>query len=189
MAIPRPYRPDSTEYGVGYQRVLRVFGRSRGAPRGWVRAGPLLLQCALGRSGRFHRKREGDGATPSGWWRPVMVLYRADRTTRPRTGLAVRPLRPNDGWCDAVGDRNYNCYVRHPYPASAERLWRSDHLYDVIVVLDHNTRPRVRGGGSAIFMHLARSGFTPTEGCIALARRDLMLLLARIGRHARVAIA
>lgn len=101
----------------------------------------------------------------------------------------MRPLRPQDGWCDAVGDRNYNRPVRHPYPASAERLWREDGLYDVIVVLDHNARPRVQGAGSAIFMHLARPQYTPTEGCIALARRDMLRLLPRLGRRSRLEIA
>ena len=69
MAIPRPYPGDSTGTAFGYRRVLRVFARSRTATRGWVRAGPLLLPCALGRGGRSWTKREGDGATPSGIWR------------------------------------------------------------------------------------------------------------------------
>ena len=188
MAITRPYRRDSTGTKLGYQRVLQVFGRSRSATCGWVRAGPLELPCALGRRGRSYFKREGDGATPSGLWRAMLVLYRPDRTNRPRTGVPTRPLRPNDGWCDAVANRNYNRHVRHPYPASAERLWRGDGIYDVIVVLDHNTRPRVRGAGSAIFIHLARPHFTPTEGCIALTRRDLLLLIARLGSHTRLLI-
>jgi L,D-peptidoglycan transpeptidase YkuD (ErfK/YbiS/YcfS/YnhG family) len=89
-------------------------------------------------------------------------------------------MRPEDGWCDAPGDRNYNRPVRHPYPASAERLWREDELYDVVVVLGHNQRPRIRAGGSAIFMHVARPGYLPTEGCIALARRHLLIVLERL---------
>jgi L,D-peptidoglycan transpeptidase YkuD (ErfK/YbiS/YcfS/YnhG family) len=188
MAITRPYAGDSTGTGFGYQSGLHVLALSRTATRGWIRAGSVLMPCALGRGGRSWRKREGDGATPSGTWLARQVLYRADRSPRPRTGLPTRPLRPDDGWCDAVADRNYNRHVRHPYPASAERLWRSDGVYDVIIVLDHNTRPRVRGAGSAIFIHLARQNFTPTEGCIALARRDLMLLLSRMGPRTRISI-
>ena len=87
--------------------------------------------------------------------------------------LPARAIRPDDGWCDASADRNYNRPVRHPYSASAERLWRSDGLYDLVVVLAYNERPRVRGRGSAIFMHVARPGYAPTEGCIALARAHL----------------
>jgi L,D-peptidoglycan transpeptidase YkuD (ErfK/YbiS/YcfS/YnhG family) len=118
----------------------------------------------------------------------VAVLYRPDRRRRPRTGLPVRALRPDDGWCDAPSDRNYNRAVRLPYPASAERMWREDQLYDLVVVLDHNTRPRVRGAGSAIFMHVARPGLMPTEGCVALPARQLELLLARLRRGATIVI-
>jgi L,D-peptidoglycan transpeptidase YkuD (ErfK/YbiS/YcfS/YnhG family) len=166
--------------------ALTVHALGRGARRGIVRLGSLALPCALGRGGIRAGKREGDGATPLGRWRLETVLYRPDRTPRPLTGLPVRPIRPDDGWCDAPADRNYNRAVRHPYPASAERLWRGDGLYDIVVVLDHNRRPRVRGHGSAIFIHVARPGYTPTEGCIALAAPDLRRLLARLGPRGAV---
>lgn len=156
--------------------------------RGWVLDGPRRYPVALGRSGRRACKREGDGATPSGTWRPVRVLYRPDRVARPRTPLPVAAIDRSDGWCDASGDRNYNRLVRLPYPASAESLWRNDHLYDLLVVLDYNQRPRVRGGGSAIFMHLARTGYRPTEGCIAFSDIDLRLLLARLTRATRIVV-
>ena len=189
MAIGRQDACNSNDMRAGHGRRLWVSGRSRSATRGWFRVGSLIFPCALGRTGLSAAKREGDGATPSGTWRPVLVLYRADRGQRPRTGLPVRALKPDDGWCDAVRDRNYNRWVRHPYPASAERLWRQDELYDVIVVLDHNRRPRIQGAGSAIFMHLARPGYRPTEGCVALERRDLLLVLGMAGRDTRVTIA
>jgi len=160
-------------------RTATVLGLSAAATRGVVRLGGLAFPCALGRSGRSVRKREGDGATPVGRWRLLGVLYRSDRGRCPSTRLPVRPIAPDDGWCDAPGDRNYNRPVRHPYPASAERLWREDGLYDIVVVLSHNVRPRVRGAGSAVFMHLARPGYRPTEGCIALKREHLLRLLER----------
>lgn len=100
----------------------------------------------------------------------------------------MRAIRTGDGWCDDRRDRNYNRAVRLPYPAGHERMWRDDHLYDVVVVLDHNSRPRVRGAGSAIFMHVARSGYAPTEGCIALARSHLTRVLALVRRNARLVI-
>ncbi len=165
-----------------------VGSRSRHDSRGWLTIAGRTLPVALGRAGRRVLKREGDGATPVGVWRLRCVLYRADRGQRPRTALPVRPLRRDDGWCDAVGDRAYNRAVRLPYPASAEALWRADAVYDVVVVLSHNEQPRTWGGGSAIFMHLARPGFTPTEGCIALTRRDLGMVLARCGRGTRVRV-
>jgi L,D-peptidoglycan transpeptidase YkuD (ErfK/YbiS/YcfS/YnhG family) len=102
--------------------------------------------------------------------------------------LPVRAIRRHDGWCDASADRNYNRPVRLPYAASAERLWREDALYDVVVVLDYNKRPRVRGRGSAIFMHVARPGYAPTEGCIALARGHLLRLLERLPARAAIGV-
>ncbi|MEZ5818823.1 MAG: L,D-transpeptidase family protein [Hyphomicrobiaceae bacterium] len=168
---------------------LRLRTLSRSTPTGHLEYGPLRLRCAVGRSGIGVRKREGDGATPAGIWSFVEVRWRPDRGRRPSCCLPVRVIRPDQGWCDAPADRNYNRPVRLPYPASAERLWREDHLYDVFVVLDHNRRPRVRGLGSAIFVHAARPGYAPTEGCIALAPRDLHLLLGRVARRSRLYVA
>jgi L,D-peptidoglycan transpeptidase YkuD (ErfK/YbiS/YcfS/YnhG family) len=163
-----------------------VTGLTRRATRGVIKLGWLAFACALGRSGRRTVKREGDGATPIGRWRAMAVLFRPDRLRRPATRLPVRPIRPNDGWCDTPADRNYNRPVRHPYPASAERLWRTDGLYDIVVVLSHNMRPRVRGGGSAIFMHVAQPGYRPTAGCIALKREHMVRLLRRLEAGATI---
>jgi L,D-peptidoglycan transpeptidase YkuD (ErfK/YbiS/YcfS/YnhG family) len=167
---------------------LTVLALSRRAATGWVRLGLLAYPCALGRSGQRTRKREGDGATPAGSWPVRALLYRADRVRRPATMLPARPLRRDDGWCDAPGDPNYNRPVRHPYPASAERMWRADRLYDIVVVLGCNDRPRVRGCGSAIFIHVARPGYSPTEGCIALRREHLERLVARLRPGMRVRV-
>lgn len=167
---------------------LFVRALSRATPRGMLLVGGQTLACALGRSGRRVLKREGDGATPSGVYSFDSVLYRPDRGPRPRTGLPLRAIGLADGWCDAVADRNYNRRVRHPYPVSAEKMWRQDGLYDLLVVLDYNRRPRVRGRGSAIFMHVARSGLSPTEGCIALRRADLLRILAVLRRGSRIHI-
>jgi L,D-peptidoglycan transpeptidase YkuD (ErfK/YbiS/YcfS/YnhG family) len=170
------------------RRVATVSVLSSGACRGRLTLGGLAFPCALGRTGCRAGKREGDGATPVGLWRVRALLYRPDRVRRPRTHLPVLTIRQHDGWCDTPADRNYNRPVRHPYPASAERLWRSDELYDIVVVLGYNDRPRVRGRGSAIFMHVAKSGYAPTEGCIALARAHLLRLLERLGSRATVAV-
>ena len=138
-------------------------------------------RCALGRGGVLDAalKHEGDGASPLGIWPIRRVLYRPDRGPPPQTALPVQPLEPDDGWCDEPNDPAYNRPVKHPYPASAERLWREDGVYDLIVVLGHNDDPVRPGAGSAIFMHLARPDFTPTEGCVALARAALEALLAQ----------
>ena len=169
-------------------RTAVVSGLSAAGTRGVVRLGVLNLPCALGRRGRRARKHEGDGATPVGSWQTLRVLYRADRIRRPMTGLPVKPIGRDDGWCDAPTDRNYNRPVRLPYAASAETLWRTDRLYDIVVVLSHNTRPRVRGFGSAIFLHVAKSGYAPTEGCIALRREHLLAVLRTLNAAAVIRV-
>lgn len=145
--------------------------------QGLLVAGNLVLKCALGKGGISAFKREGDGATPLARMRLLYGFRRGDRGGLPVSRLPLVPLRRGDGWCDAPGDRNYNRPVRLPYQASHEIMWRGDHLYDVCIVMDWNIAPRKRGRGSAIFFHLARPGFTPTEGCIALQRADMVRLL------------
>ena len=102
--------------------------------------------------------------------------------------LDLRAVRMIDGWCDSPSDRNYNRSVTLPYPRSAERLWRADGIYDVVVVLGYNDVPRIRNRGSAVFMHIARAGFPPTDGCIALSQRDLRRVLGVVPRASEIVI-
>ncbi len=139
--------------------------------------GARRFRCALGRGGIASQKREGDGATPAGTLSFLRVLYRPDRIVPPATDLALAALRPDDGWCDAPDDASYNRQVRLPHGASCEALWRDDHVYDLIVVTDFNAAPVAPHRGSAIFLHVARPGYAPTEGCIAFALEDLRLIV------------
>ena len=145
--------------------------------RGTLRYKTFAFPCVLGRSGILRDKHEGDGATPLGRYALKKVLYRSDRLIAPTTRLPIAPIRQDDGWCDAREDPNYNRPVKLPYPASAENMWRDDGLYDIVVVLGHNDDPVVPGAGSAIFMHVAAPDLTPTAGCVALAREDLLAVL------------
>ncbi|RYG11904.1 MAG: hypothetical protein EON96_14575 [Caulobacteraceae bacterium] len=140
-----------------------------------------LARCALGRGGvkPAREKREGDGASPAGTWAMRRVLYRPDREPPPETQLYVQALKSDDGWCDDPNDRAYNMPVKLPYPGRHEALWRDDPLYDLIVVLAYNDEPVRKGRGSAIFLHLAKPGFEPTEGCVALSRADMGKLLRK----------
>ena len=146
------------------------------------------LRCAIGRGGIARVKAEGDGATPAGRFPLRRVLYRADRIAAPRTALPRAAIDPADGWCDAPEDARYNRAVRHPYKARAERLWRADGCYDLLAVIGFNDDPVVAGAGSAIFLHVARPDFAPTEGCVALALGDLREILAGWQPEDRVAI-
>jgi len=171
----------------GCAAVLRALpGDGR---RGILRLGALTLRCALGRGGIGAFKREGDGATPLARLAVIGGYVRRDGRPAPwRAGLALRPIGARLGWCDAPADRNYNRPVRLPYPASAETMRRGDGLYDVCLVLDWNLRPRRRGAGSAIFLHIARDGLAPTEGCIALSRRDMERLLPHVVRGTAIEV-
>lgn len=141
-----------------------------------------IRPAAIGRTSVRPMKREGDGGTPLGRFPVRLVLYRADRVSRPRVPLPVRAIRADDGWCDDPDDRNYNRLIRLPSNRSAEGLMRDDTLYDYVLVLGHNDCPRIKGRGSAIFVHLARPQYTPTEGCIAFSHADLSAVLAEIRR-------
>ncbi len=157
---------------------------------GWLCLGARRYRAALGRSGISAQKREGDGATPAGILPLRQVLYRRDRLARPATRLAARAIAAQDGWCDDPNDSaQYNRPVLLPNPARAEHLWREDGLYDLLVVLGHNDDPPVPGLGSAIFLHVARPDFGPTEGCVALALADLLDVLRWLDVESRLIIA
>ena len=156
--------------------------------RGWLTAGHLSLPVALGRGGIKANKREGDGGTPRGTFRPQRLWWRAERHARPATLLPARRIKPDDGWCEDPSDRHYNRPVKVPAGSTADRLARDDALYDFIVEIDHNTRPRIVGRGSAVFIHVARPQFKPTAGCVALDIGSLRRLLARVGPRTRIVV-
>ncbi|MBS0360322.1 MAG: L,D-transpeptidase family protein [Proteobacteria bacterium] len=147
---------------------------------GWLDIAGRRVRCALGKGGVISAadKREGDGASPLGTWPIRELLYRPDRGAAPASALPTTAIAPDDGWCDAPDDAAYNRPVKTPYAASHETLWRDDGLYDLVVVLGYNDDPPISGKGSAIFLHLARDGYLPTEGCVAIARPDMEALLA-----------
>ena len=151
---------------------------ARIGPDGMLHHAGQRFRAALGRGGIRVDKMEGDGATPAGLLPLRRVLYRADRLARPRSTLPIVPLAPHDGWCDDPDDAAYNRAVRLPYAGRHECLWRSDEVYDLVGVLGWNDAPVAKQRGSAIFLHLARPDYAPTEGCVALARPDLLAVLA-----------
>lgn len=169
--------------------IIRVFRAPGDKRRGHLRAGPLTLPCALGAGGPVRRKREGDGGTPVAAMRVLAILYRPDRGPRPRAQVPVRPIGTRDGWCDDPRSARYNRPVRLPFGASHERMWRDDHLYDIVFDLGWNRGPIRRGRGSAIFLHAARAGFLPTEGCIAVRRDRLRQLAGLVGTSTRIVVA
>ncbi|HXW72364.1 MAG TPA: L,D-transpeptidase family protein [Methylocella sp.] len=159
-----------------------------GHSSGRLHAGSLVIPCALGRAGVRHRKREGDLATPAGNFQLLSGFFRTDKTCRRAWPIPMRPLRTSDGWCDDPSSATYNRRINLPNLARHEKLWREDGVYDFILVLNYNLRPRRKYRGSAIFLHCARPGFEPTEGCIALNRDDLRRLLPRLAKGAVISV-
>jgi L,D-peptidoglycan transpeptidase YkuD (ErfK/YbiS/YcfS/YnhG family) len=136
------------------------------------------FRAAIGQGGMRADKSESDRATPVGLLPLRRVLFRADRGAAPICAVPREPLAPDDGWCDDPADADYNRMIRLPHPAHHERLWRDDAVYDLIGVLGWNDAPVVPGRGSAIFLHVTRADFSPTEGCVALPLRELRAVLA-----------
>jgi len=167
---------------------ISIHPRPGRRSQGWLRAGTLVVPVALGRGGVRADKREGDGGTPRGLFRPLRLWWRADRLPRPPSLLPARRIGPQDAWCEDPADRRYNQRVRRSANELGDRLQRSDRLYDMIVEIDHNTRPRVAGRGSAVFIHVARDAFAPTAGCVGLRPRDLRILLSKLSRRTRILI-
>jgi L,D-peptidoglycan transpeptidase YkuD (ErfK/YbiS/YcfS/YnhG family) len=168
--------------------IIQVHGRPGDRTRGLLLAGGLAIPVMLGRSGIRANKREGDGATPRGAFRPLRLWWRADRAARPRTLLPVVRIDRAIAWCEDPADRRYNRPFRRSARETGDRLWRDDHLYDFVVEIDHNTRPRIAGRGSAVFVHVMRPERSATAGCVALARSALVRLLGGLGPRTRIEI-
>lgn len=150
--------------------------------RAILQAGNLTIRAAIGRSGRSSRKREGDGATPIAAMRLLFGYFRRDRVKGDLgTNLPMKPIEADMLWCDAPEDANYNRPVHAPFPRSHEEMLRTDGLYDICLVMDWNISSRRRNLGSAIFLHCARPGYPPTQGCVAIGIADMRRLLPLVG--------
>lgn len=156
---------------------------------GWLTYDGQLFRCALGKGGVRSDKKEGDGATPVGRFALRELFYRPDKQAAPDCLLSKSAIRPEDGWCDDPTHQDYNRRVGLPHPASCERMWRKDDCYDLVIPLGYNDDPPVPGLGSAIFLHVARPLYLPTEGCVALAKEDFLALLPRLPAGIEIEIA
>jgi len=184
-AFPRTYRTPLRDRPLS---TIRIRAAAGDPSRGWLVAGGHVLPVALGRGGIKANKFEGDGGTPRGSFLPLRVWWRAGRHPRPKTFLPVRQIQPADAWSEDPSDRHYNRAVKRARGAAGDRLTRDDHLYDFIVEIDHNTRPRIARRGSAVFIHLARDGYAPTAGCVGMTKTAMLRLLARIGPRTKIVI-
>ena len=169
-------------------RELIIQADSADSSVGWALLGPKRWRCALGAGGVREDKVEGDAATPAGEYPLRRIYFRNDRLVLPKVRLPARPIGEHDGWCDDPQSPAYNRLVRIPNDSSHEKMWREDGLYDLLVVVGYNDDPPEGEWGSAIFLHIARDDMSPTRGCVALARADLLELVTLLGPETRLRV-
>jgi L,D-peptidoglycan transpeptidase YkuD (ErfK/YbiS/YcfS/YnhG family) len=168
--------------------LLSVQADSGETSLAWARLGDKRWRCTVGAGGIREDKVEGDAATPAGIFPLRRILFRNDRLVLPKVRLPARPINQHDGWCDDPRSATYNRLVRIPNEWTHERMWREDELYDLVVVVGYNDDPPEGEWGSAIFLHVARQDYSPTRGCVAFARDDLLELVRLIGPQTRLRI-
>jgi L,D-peptidoglycan transpeptidase YkuD (ErfK/YbiS/YcfS/YnhG family) len=168
--------------------VLTIQVDNADSALAWASLGERRWRCVVGAGGVREDKVEGDGATPAGRYPLRHIYFRNDRLVLPKVRLPARPISKRDGWCDDPHSPTYNRLVRIPNEWSHEKMWREDGLYDLVVVIGYNDDPPEGEWGSAIFLHIARADMSPTRGCIAFARDDLLALVPLLTRQTRLRI-
>ena len=145
-------------------------------------------KCSIGKRGIGYKKKEGDLITPKGRYRIKYILYRKDRIKRIQTKIKKIIIKKNMGWCDDSNSKSYNKLIKLPSTFSYEKLYRSDNVYDIILVLNFNMKPIIKHKGSAIFIHVSKSNYKKTEGCVALKKIHLLKILKDLKKNTLVKI-
>ena len=155
---------------------------------GFLEYKDLKFKCALGKSGIGNKKIEGDNITPRGTFNIVKIYYRRDRIKKLSSKYKLIEIKKNMGWCDDPKSNYYNQLIKIPSKYSYERLFRNENIYDLIIVLNYNMNPVIKNKGSAIFIHIAKKRFQPTEGCIAISKKNLLYLIRNISKNTKIKI-
>jgi L,D-peptidoglycan transpeptidase YkuD (ErfK/YbiS/YcfS/YnhG family) len=155
---------------------------------GYLKYKKLKFRCALGKAGINKKLIEGDNITPKGIYKIVNIYFREDRIKNIISKLKLIKIKRTMGWCDDQNSKKYNQLIKLPTKYRHEKLYRNDKLYDIILVLDYNMDPIVKGKGSAIFLHLSKNLKNKTRGCIALKKKDMLELIKKIKKSTKVII-
>jgi L,D-peptidoglycan transpeptidase YkuD (ErfK/YbiS/YcfS/YnhG family) len=155
---------------------------------GYLKYKNFKFRCALGKAGIKEKKFEGDNITPRGTYRIIKVFYRSDRIKNLTTRITKIKIKENMGWCDDFKSKDYNKLIKIPFKYSYEKLFRTDHIYDVVILINYNYKPIIRNKGSAIFLHLAKKNYQKTAGCIALKKKHLLKILSNIKKNEKIKI-
>ena len=155
---------------------------------GLIKYKNFKFRCALGKAGIGKKKREGDNVTPTGTFKIVKIYYRSDRIKKISSKFRAIEITKNMGWCDDPNSKNYNQLINLPSRYGHEKIFKKNNIYDIIVVLNYNMKPVIKNKGSAIFIHIAKKNYQPTQGCIALKKNDLLKLLSKISKNIKIKI-
>ena len=146
------------------------------------------LRCSVGKRGISINKKEGDKKTPKGEFKLKYILYRKDRIFKFKTKLKKIAINKKMGWCDDINSDSYNKIINFPFKYSAEKLWKKENVYDIIIIIDYNLNPVIKKKGSAIFLHIAKKGYKPTNGCIAVSKKNIKLIAFEINKKTKLKI-
>jgi len=146
------------------------------------------FKCCIGKKGSTYNKKEGDKKTPKGTFKIENLYFREDRVKNLKSRLKMTAIKDYMGWCDDPKSDKYNKLIRFPFNYSAEKLYRRENIYDILLVLNFNMNPIKKNKGSAIFIHVAKKSFQPTQGCIALNKSELIKLVKSIKKNTVVKI-
>ena len=146
------------------------------------------IKCAIGKRGITSKKIEGDAKTPRGKFGLKSIFYRKDRIKKLISKLKKVVIKKNMGWCDDPNSKYYNKEIRYPFNFSAEKLWLKENIYDLIIIINYNLKPTIKNKGSAIFLHIAKRNYRPTKGCIAITKKDIILLISKMNNKTKIKI-
>ena len=150
--------------------------------------GNYKVKCAVGKRGIKRKKKEGDLSTPKGTFQVKKVYYRHDKVKNLKTIFKKIVIRKNMGWCDDTRSNRYNKLIKYPFKYKSEKLFRTDNIYDIILVLNFNLNPVQKNKGSAIFIHIAKRNYKSTSGCIAINKKNLKKILKKINKRTLIKI-
>tara|TARA_A100001011_G_scaffold138565_1_gene146287 strand:+ start:2701 stop:3192 length:492 start_codon:yes stop_codon:yes gene_type:complete len=145
------------------------------------------LKCSIGKNGFTKKKIEGDKKTPKGIFSIGKLYYRKDRISKFETKLKTIQIKKKMGWCDDIHSKYYNKPIKIKKNIKHEKLFRKDYKYDLLIPINYNTKPIIKNKGSAIFIHLTKN-YKKTNGCIALSKKDFLILLKLINSKTKIKI-
>ena len=146
------------------------------------------LKCAIGKSGIINSKKEGDLATPKGTFELGTFYYRKDNNKSFKCKIKKRIIKKKMGWCNDSRSKKYNQEISFPFKYGAEKLYRKDKIYDLLINIKYNSSPTIKEKGSAIFFHITDSNYKPTKGCIAIMKNDFLKILPLINKKTKISI-